>query len=137
MLAVLNILFFVFHTALILFNVFGWIPVKTRKWNLATLTLTFFSWCVMGIWKGEGYCICTDWHWQVRRAMGIHDDPNSYLILLVQKVSGWTPPSSLVNTVALYVFVVSIAGSAFLNIRDWRRRRQGFQNRMTRPPRPE
>ena len=122
-LAIVNICFFVFHTALILFNVFGWLWAKTRKWNLLTLLLTLVSWCVMGIWKGVGYCICTDWHWQIRRAMGIRDNADSYLVLLVQKLSGWNPPFSLVNTVAGVVFLISVIGSVVLNIADWRRGR--------------
>lgn len=123
MLAVANIFFFVFHTALILFNVLGWIWRGTRKWNLLTLALTFVSWCVMGLWKGMGYCICTDWHWQIRRAMGLHDHADSYLVLLVQKLTGWNPPIGLVNSVAGVVFVGSLAMSVGLNVRDWRRSR--------------
>lgn len=123
MLPFLNIFFFVFHTALIFFNVLGWIWKATRKWNLATLSLTATSWFLMGIWYGVGYCICTDWHWQVRRAMGIRDTADSYLVLLVQKLTGWNPPISLVNSVALVVFLLSLGMSIGLNVRDWRRKK--------------
>lgn len=120
MLATANIALFIFHTALILFNVFGYLWPKLRRWNLVTLLLTLFSWAVMGIWKGVGYCVCTDLHWRVREAMGIHEHVDSYLVLLVQKISGWDPPVPLVNTVALVVFVVSLVSSVTLNIRDRR-----------------
>ncbi len=123
MLAFLNVFFFVFHTALIFFNVLGWIPKKLRKWNLATLLLTAFSWTVMGIWFGRGYCVCTDLHWRVRAAMGIHDHADSYLVLLVRTLSGWDPPVPLVNAIALWVFVISLTMSVGLNVRDWRRTR--------------
>ena len=123
MLAIANVLFFIFHTALILFNVLGWIWPATRPWNLATLGATFFSWVVMGFWKGMGFCICTEWHWQIRRAMGIKETADSYLVLLVQKLTGWNPPVALVNSVAAVVFIVSISASLYLNIRDWRRAR--------------
>jgi Protein of Unknown function (DUF2784) len=123
MLALGNIFFFVFHTALILFNVFGWLWKPTRKWNLFTLLLTAFSWGVMGIWKGAGYCICTDWHWQIRQAMGIRDNADSYLVLLVQKLSGWNPPIALVNNVALAVFLIAFTGSVCTNVRDMRLRK--------------
>ena len=122
MLALGNIFFFVFHTALILFNVFGWLWRPTRKWNLITLLLTAFSWGVMGIWKGAGYCICTDWHWQIRQAMGIRDNADNYLVLLVQKLSGWDPPLELVKTVALIVFLAALTGSIITNTIDWRKR---------------
>ncbi len=120
MLATANILFFVFHTALIFFNVFGWLWKRTRRWNLITLLLTLFSWAIMGAWKGMGYCLCTDWHWQIREAMGIHETADSYMVLLVKNLFGWNPPIDLVNNVALVVFSVSLIGSITLNILDWR-----------------
>jgi len=119
----LNIAFFVFHTALILFNVFGWAWARARRWNLLTLLATAVSWGVMGMWKGIGYCICTDWHWRVREAMGIHETSDSYIVLLTRTLSGWDPPLALANNVAGVVFLTSLALSIGLNVRDWRRRR--------------
>ena len=84
----LNYFFFCFHTALIFFNTFGWIFCKTRKWNLITLLLTAFSWFVLGIWYGWGYCFCTDWHWSVRRHLGYTDKENSYTQFLADKLTG-------------------------------------------------
>jgi hypothetical protein len=118
----LNIGFFVFHSVLILFNVLGWAWRRTRLWNLITLSGTAFSWVVMGIWKGAGYCICTDWHWQVREAMGIHETSSSYLVLLVRNLTGWDPPVRLVNSVALVVFLSCLVLSVTLNVRDRVRR---------------
>ncbi len=123
MLAILNIGFFVFHTALILFNVFGWIPRKTRRWNLVTLLATLAGWSVLGIWYGVGYCVCTDWHWQIRRAMGIDETADSYIVLLVRNLTGWELPVSLANTVAMWVFIFSLTMSLGLNVRDVRRTR--------------
>jgi hypothetical protein len=123
LLPALNIAFFVFHTALILFNVFGWAWAPTRRWNLVTLLATAFSWGVMGIWKGIGYCPITDWHWRVREAMGIRETSSNYLVLLVETLSGWTPPIQLANTVAVVVLLGSLSLSIGLNVRDWRRRR--------------
>ena len=120
MLAALNILFFVFHTSLIVFNVFGWAHKKTRKWNLLTLLLTLASWVGMGMVYGMGYCFCTDWHWQVREAMGIEETASSYIVLLVRNLSGWDPPTELANAVAQWVFLAALAISVGLNVRDWR-----------------
>ncbi len=122
MLAVANVLFFVFHTALIVFNVFGWMHSKTRRWNLLTLGLTLVSWLGMGLVYGAGYCICTDWHWQVREGMGIHETADSYIVLMVRKLSGWDPPIELANTVALWVMVFAVTMSLATNIWDWRKR---------------
>lgn len=115
---VANILFLVGHTALILFNVLGWIWPRTRKWNLATLGATLFSWAVMGFCYGVGYCVCTDLHWQLRESMGMYDNGDSYLTFLVRSFSGWEPPPSLVNFVALAAFVISFITSTVLNVRD-------------------
>lgn len=122
MLSVLNIFFFVFHTAFTLFNITGWIFRKTRKWHLLTLALTAFSWFVLGIWYGWGYCFCTDWHWEVRRKLGYHDESNSYIHFLILKITGLNLPVALVDSVTLIVFIVSALLSIVLNIRDWRKR---------------
>lgn len=121
MLATLNIAFFIAHTALILFNVFGWTHPRTRRWNLATLLLTLASWVGMGMWMGTGYCVCTDLHWRVREAMGIRETADSYLVLLIRTVSGWDPPLALVNEVAKWVFLFSLAMSISVNVRESRR----------------
>ena len=121
MLAFLNILFFVFHTVLIVFNVFGWAHKKTRKWNLLTLGLTLASWLGMGVFYGLGYCICTDWHWQVREAMGITETADSYIVLLVRNVSGWDPPVELANAVAQWAMIFAVVMSVGTNVWDWYR----------------
>lgn len=120
----LNIFFFCFHSCLILFNTFGWIFKKTRKWNFATLLLTAFSWFFLGIWYGWGYCFCTDWHWRVREQLGYHDRSNSYIHFLALKLTGIRFDERLVDTVTATVFFVSLLGSASLNIRDWRKKKQ-------------
>lgn len=122
MLAFLNIVFFVFHTALIVFNVFGWAHLKTRKWNLLSLGVTLVSWVGMGMFYGMGYCICTDWHWQVRESMGIHETADSYIVLLVRNLTGWDPPIELANTVALWVMIFAVVMSIGTNGWDWRKK---------------
>ena len=127
-LAAANILFFVFHTTLIFFNLFGWAHPRTRKWNLITLLLTVFSWLVMGLRNGMGYCICTDWHWQIRRSMGIEETADSYLVLLVRNVSGWNPPLELVNRVAFVVIVASLSLSIWTNLSDAKKVQQTVES---------
>jgi hypothetical protein len=93
---------------------------KTRKWNLITLLLTAFSWFVLGIWYGWGYCFCTDWHWQVRNQLGYHDETNSYIQFLAQKLTGINFSPQLVDTVTAIVFFTSLVLSIWFNVRDWR-----------------
>ena len=90
MLAFLNIAFFVGHTALIVFNLTGWIRPGTRKLHRYSVGATLFSWIVMGAWKGWGYCVCADWHFRIRRQMGIHGHESSYTELLLNQIPGIT-----------------------------------------------
>jgi hypothetical protein len=100
--AALNIFFFAFHTCIVLFIVLGWIWKKTRLANLILIVLTAFSWFFLGIWYGFGYCPCTDWHWQVRRELGLYDTASSYLQFLIQKLTGMDVSRSLVDIFAVF-----------------------------------
>lgn len=116
-----DLFFFVFHTLLILFNSFGWMFIRFRRYHLITLFLTAFSWFVLGIWYGWGYCICTDWHWTIRRRLGYVDDTNSYIDLLIMKLTGIEFDDVLIDTATAGVFIASIVLSVVLNIRDFKR----------------
>lgn len=116
--AFLNIFFFVFHTAFTLFNLFGWIFKKTRRLHLITMLLTAFSWFVLGIWYGWGYCFCTDWHWAVRAKLGYHDHSNSYIHFLILKLTRANLNEQLVEYITLIVFIICLALSTWLNFRD-------------------
>jgi hypothetical protein len=118
----LNYFFFAFHTLFTLFNITGWMFRKTRKWNLITLLSTAFSWFVLGIWYGWGYCFCTDWHWQVREHLGYHDQQGSYIHFLVLKLTGINFNPKLVENATLIIFLISLAMSIWLNIKDRRLR---------------
>lgn len=96
--------FFIFHTVLTLFNVFGWIIPRWRLANLITLSLTAFSWFVLGIWFGFGYCPFTDWHWKVRQLLGYTDDSNSYIHFLILKITGINFSERFVDVSTVIVF---------------------------------
>jgi hypothetical protein len=90
MLVLLDITCFVLHTLLIAFNLVGWAFRRTRRAHLVTLTLTLFSWFLMGAHYGWGYCLCADWHFQIRRQLGYTDPETSYLQLLARQACGLT-----------------------------------------------
>ncbi len=120
----LNIFFFVFHTAFTVFNMVGWVFPKTRKLHLVTLSLTIFSWFVLGIWNGWGYCFCTDWHWQVREKLGYIDQSRSYIHFLILKLTGANLNPQFVEHATLVVFLVSVALSTWLNVKDYYRKKK-------------
>jgi hypothetical protein len=121
--------FLIFHTLFTLFNMTGWISKKTRKLHLATLTLTACSWFILGIKYGWGYCFCTDWHWQVREAMGRPIQSDSYIHFLLLEITGINIQPQLVDAATLSIFASCFIISILLNWRDymkWRAlRRQG------------
>jgi hypothetical protein len=121
---VLNIFFFVFHSAFTLFNLTGWAFRRTRKWHLFTIGLTALSWFGLGIWYGWGYCVCTDWHWQVREAMGMQDRSNSYIHFLLFKLTGFNLSPALVESVTLFVFLICAVLSMLLYRCDRKRFRR-------------
>lgn len=111
----LNYFFFAFHTFLIVFNLFGWLHPKTRRLNLYTLLFTFFSWGVLGIWKGVGYCFLTDWHYQVLRKLGESGMPGSYITFLIERFSGWAPNADLVYYSTLILATLVLVCSVWVN----------------------
>ncbi len=118
----LNAFFFLFHSGWIVFNLLGWAWKKTRRWNLITLALTGLSWFGLGIWYGWGYCPSTDWHWQVRRALGYTDMPRSYIQFLLETLTGMDLEARLVDALTMICFLIALLLSTYLNIQDYRRR---------------
>ena len=119
-LQVLDVFFFVFHSFWILLVLFGWMFKGTLRINLYAVMLTAVSWLGLGYWYGWGYCFCTDWHWQVRYELGFSDQTNSYVHLLVTKSTGMDIPADTVDYIVVFAFIISVAISVSLNLRDWR-----------------
>src|SRR5687768_18439227 len=115
MLQLLDILLTLVHLILIGFNLLGWIWAKTRKLHLICILLTAFSWLVLGIWFGMGYCPVTDWQWQVKRKLGETDLPASFIKYFADKITGMDFSASLVNTVTVVVFAVAAVLSIYFN----------------------
>jgi hypothetical protein len=121
---ILDIFFVIFHTSLVLFNLFGWIWRKTRKYNLIVLTLTGASWLFLGLIVGTlGYCPLTDWHFSILEKLGETDLPVSYVKYLADRLTGLDTNQSLVDGVTLYSFLAALVISLFLNLRDFLRKR--------------
>ena len=109
--------FVIFHTAIVFFNLFGWIWRKTRKANLALLTLTMASWFILGIWYGIGYCPITDWHWNVLKDLGNNDLPNSYVKYMIDRLAGTDVDANLVDISVGICFALAVFASIFANFK--------------------
>lgn len=119
--SIIDIFFVIFHTALIIFNVFGWIWKDTRITNLITLSLTGGSWFILGFFYGWGYCPLTDWHFSVLEKMGRENLPLSYIEYLTERLTGADFEGDMVNMITLIGFFVALIISGVLNFRDYRR----------------
>jgi hypothetical protein len=119
MMKFLDIFFTVFHTCLVLFNLFGWIWKLTRRLNLLLLLLTAGSWVILGIFYGFGYCPLTDWHFNILEKLGHTNLPDSYLSFLFTRLTGLAIDQSLVDTLTLWGLIIALLISLYLNARDW------------------
>jgi hypothetical protein len=125
MFKVIDIFFVIFHSSLIIFNLAGWIWKRTRLANLITLLLTGASWIFLGLIYGTlGYCPLTDWHFAVLEKLGKTDLPVSYVKYLADRLTGIDFDQGLIDNITLWSFIVAIAISALLNLRDLAARRK-------------
>jgi hypothetical protein len=128
MLVILDKFFFVFHSSIILLILFGWMWKKTRKLNLLCILLTAFSWFILGIWYGYGYCPCTDWHWQLRIQMGYNDMPSSYIGFLIESIFAVDVGEKFIDVFALILLILAASASFLANLRDWRVRKENHDH---------
>ena len=112
MFALLDGAFFVLHTLVIAFNMVGWAFRRTRVAHLIVLGLTAFSWFAMGAFWGWGYCLCTDWHFRVRRHLGYAVPETSFIQLLAAKAFHVTLSRRTSDVLAVGVFAAIVIATA-------------------------
>ncbi len=120
----LDYFFIVFHSLLIVFNVFGWIFPALRFWNLITLLLTGGSWFILGIFYGIGYCPLTDWHYMVLRELGETRMPPSYIQYILDRLLGIQITPLQADVVTIGVFFLALMASLYVNMKAYKRSRK-------------
>ena len=115
----LDYFFTVFHSAIILFNLFGWIFKKTRKGHLIIAGITAIFWFGLGIFYGIGYCPLTDWHFRVLEKSGYTDLPASYIQFLIERIFQAKVKSATVDLFTVIIFCLILITTIILNIRDF------------------
>ncbi len=110
--------FVIFHSGLIIFNIFGWIYKPTRKWNFLALCLTAASWFILGLFYGIGYCFLTDWHWQVLRKLSEYPFETSYVQYLFRRIFSIRVSAEFADTLTATVFFAVFFVSGIINLRD-------------------
>ena len=106
------------HTALIFFNLLGWLWPRTRRLNFACILITLASWLAFAPWYGLGYCPCTDWHWQIKEALGENNLPNNYLTYLFDTWTGLKITDSTAELLAWTCLTPALVASLALNLND-------------------
>lgn len=85
------------HSAVVFFNLFGWISPRTRPWQQILLALTTASWLGLGYFFGLGYCVLTDWQWQIKRQLGDTELPHSFIQFALTRWFGLSLSDGLVD----------------------------------------
>ena len=87
--------------------------------------MTAFSWVGLGMCYGLGYCFLTDWHWQVRRELGL-SMPDSYIKFLLDELTGQDWNAAYVDFGTAVSFFIALLCSTCVNFREWKRSRKVF-----------
>ncbi len=111
-----------FHGLLVSFNLVGWVWRRTRRLHLFAISVTLLSWFGLGVVYGWGYCPLTDWHWQVKRALGETGLPASWVKYYVDRITGVSWDTTLVDGLVIGSALAALVLSVALNVRDRRNR---------------
>lgn len=115
LLALLDVALTVVHSAVVVANLVLWLPQKTRRLHLGVVGLTAASWFGLGAFYGLGYCVLTDWHWQIKRARGLEPPSHSFIYYLTSSAGVDLAPST-VHLLTAVVFGVVVCLSLVLNV---------------------
>jgi hypothetical protein len=108
MLVFQDILYTSLHVLVIGLNMLAWIPKKTRRLHLITLCLTGFSWLILGLHYGWGYCFLTDWHWRVKRKLGEWPLPDSFIHYQIVETFGLQISPGTTDQLTGWLFLILI-----------------------------
>ncbi len=116
-----NYAFFWLHTGLIVFNLTAWAVPWLRMWQLISMLVVTASWFAIGPLLGHsvGYCLCTDWHFQIREDLGYELGSGSYTVLLAEIFTGWTINENLMDVLTGAGFILALVLGVTLNVRDF------------------
>lgn len=118
MLHFLDFFLTVFHSAFVLFILFGWMIPKFRKYHMTAILLTLVAWLLIGLYKGVlGYCPLTDWHWDVKRALGETNMPSSFIEYMVERAIGLNFPTLVIDVVTASGLIFGIAMSVIVYLK--------------------
>jgi hypothetical protein len=110
-----DIILSIVHLAIIIFNLFGWIPKNFRKAHLISILLTAASWLLLGIWFGVGYCPVTDLQWEIKERLGEQNIPANFIEYFAEKIANRDFNPQLVNNAITISFIIVALLSFYFN----------------------
>ena len=112
---ILDSLFVIVHTFIILFNLTGWIWRRSRTLHLISVLSTGASWLFLGLFYGLGYCPLTDWHYSVLNILGVYDMPTSYIQYLIKRLTNVDVSAQLIDNATLIGYLLVLILSVYFN----------------------
>jgi hypothetical protein len=119
MLQLLNIILNITHILLMLFIMTGWIFRRSRMIHLLVVLLTGFSWIVFINSKEMGYCILTDWQWQVLGSLGKTNLPETYVQYLYEQLTDHRILKATSRNITRSVWIISLTLSIMLFMKKY------------------
>lgn len=115
LLAMLDWLLHAAHVGLIAFILGGWLVPAWRGLHLMMIGAVWLCWLGLGFYVGHiGYCILTDWHWQVKTLLGQAHLPSSYIEYLYWQAGGGDIDDTLVAALTAVALILTTCLSAWL-----------------------
>jgi hypothetical protein len=105
---------------------FGWIWPKTRRLNLICIVGTTFSWFILGLKYGIGYCPLTHWEWMVKERLGEHNLPYSFITYYGEKIANRHLNPAMVNKVTGIAYATAVVCSVYFNF-FYRNKKKSFK----------
>jgi hypothetical protein len=99
-----------------LVNLLAWIPKSTRKLHMIILVLTIVSWIGLGYFFGWGYCILTDWHWDILEYLGERPFHSAFVAYFFDRVFNVSMSNHFSNIITIAGLIFGLSGAIYVNI---------------------
>ena len=103
----------------IAFVMFGWAKKSLRKIHVTAILLTLTAWLLLGMYVGTlGYCPLTDWHWDIKRALGETTMPSSFVDYIILQFLGIKLEKSLVDMLTASGLAFGVTMAIFCHFKN-------------------
>ncbi len=114
--SIINRLLHVLHVTVISLCVLGWTHPALHAIQFWVILAVAFSWFVLGLRMGMGYCLLTDLQWRVKDKLGHGDRPNSYVKYAIDRVLGTDMAPRLAKRIVVWGFALSVAACMLVQV---------------------